>query len=426
MKSQSEINWGYLDHIRNLNRAGAQLEKGGASPQPAVRTSLPERWRGFRAWFWWVEPGIRITAAVSTAFLMEGWLRLYLFFKRTKPSELTNAALNVTASFAEQYPLHLYPVVCKAIELAWLERELPKLLNENSRTLEIAIGDGTLSARVFPRDAKVIALDLSPYSLKQASEKSHVRQAIVCDCMNPPVLDGSFDVLIANNFLHHVTNKEEVLSKWAKIADHAVFNENSPTWASGWAVPYLLAKFGRRKKAGRIAAQIEKDSLQSLESKTALDAHVTRTYDIVQCDSYMSERTFFYAAIFSFIMGCYGPPTPRLLKGLFLSRRLRGLILPLTVRLAKLLIRFDQFQDRTTDSFISYIGKSRNYRPARPGNYLACPDCRIELSETNRCTECDRKYSSTDGMLFLLPKELPDLQPEYSVKMASQIPKEHL
>ena len=149
------------------------------------------------------------------------------------------------------------------------------------------------------------------------------------------------------------------------------------------------------------------------------------SYEILECVSYMSERTFFYCGVFSWIMGCYGPPTPANLKKLFLTK-LRWLALPLSADIAKLLIRFDQHQDRSKDSFISYVCKSRNYVPVKAGNYLLCPNCQGELTETNQCTACRKEYSNTDGMLFLLPEELADLQQGYNYEVSLQTPREHL
>jgi uncharacterized protein YbaR (Trm112 family) len=415
MNEQTEINRGYVDYLRAVNQVGAPGS-----------TAFPSALRLKQAISLWWKRTITVLGLILITLLLEVWLRLYLILRRSKLSPLNQAAINNVDKFVEQYPFHLYPVVCKAFELACLKAELPKLLDLRSSTLEVAIGDGTLSSRVFPADAKVVGLDLSPYSLKKASDKPHVQLAIVCDCLNPPVLEGSFDVLIANNFLHHVTNKEQTLSRWSRIAAKAIFNENSPTWASGWTIPYLLKKLGRREEATRLVNEINSRGLQYLESKEVLDIRVAKSYEITHCDSYMSERTFFYCGLFSFLMRCQGPPTPADLKGLFLSNRLRWLVLPLTANLAKLLIRYDQHQDRSTDSFISYVCKSQNYVPLRAGNYLACPNCRGELSQTNQCTVCSREYSYTDGMLFLLPEELADLQQQYNFEVSRHTPKEHL
>ena len=222
-----------------------------------------------------------------------------------------------------------------------------------------------------------------------------------------------------------MTKKEETLARWSGIAAKAIFNENSPTWASGWPQPYVLRKLGQTDKAAGAADAIEKMSLQSLEPKQRLDEYVLKSYEVDECVSYMSERTFFYCGLFSWMMRCYGPPTPAKLKKIFLTK-LRWVALPLSARLAKLLIRYDQYQDRSTDSFISYLCTSKNYVAAGSGNYLVCAQCREQLSDANVCGGCGKEYSYTDGMLFLLPEELKDLQQGYNYELSLQTPKEHL
>ena len=422
MSNVKEINLGYVDHVRNLNQ-GVNRSANPADARPSLRLRFGLwRHRVFNTVFL---PIFMSVGVISLGLALTLWLRLVLLFKRHQSSPFTSSALGCVDEFLTQYPFHLYPIVCKAFELACLDEHIPDLLKQHSRFVEIAIGEGTLSARVFRNNASVVGLDLSPYSLKKASEKPHVKQAVVCDCLAPPIREGSFEVLIANNFLHHVTRKEETLARWSKLAAKAVFNENSPTWASGWPVPYLLKKTGRKEQAQRAADGIEELSLQSLESKERLDVYVSRSYDILDSVSYMSERAFFYCGLFSWMMRCYGPPTPANLKQLFLTK-LRWLALPLTASVAKLLIRYDQHQDRSTDSFISYVCKSRNYVPNDSGNYLLCPDCRKELNAANRCSDCAAEFTSTDGMLFLLREELADLQQGYSHELSLQIPKEHL
>lgn len=422
MSNFKEINLGYVDHVRRLNQGLHEYANAGVErPSLRLRFGL---WR-YEILHSIVFPALMTAGVVSVGLALAVWLRVVLFFKRHKSSQFTESSVACVDEFLTQYPFHLYPIVCKAFELACLDEHMPDLLKQHSRFVEIAIGEGTLSARVFRNRASVVGLDLSPYSLKKASERPHVKQAVVCDCLAPPIREGSFDVLIANNFLHHVTSKEATLERWSKIAAKAVFNENSPTWASGWPVPYLLKRFGRKEQAQRAADHIEKLSLQSLESKQRVDGYISRCYDIDECVSYLSERTFFYCGLFSWMMRSYGPPTPARLKHLCLTK-LRWLALPLTADVAKLLIRYDQHQDRSTDSFISYVCKSRNYVPAAPGNHLLCPNCRRQLDDTDRCLDCGKQFSSTDGMLFLLREELADLQQGYSHELSLQIPKEHL
>ena len=423
MSNVKEINLGYVDYLRRLNQGGKRSPK--AAPERRTLRLRFGLWR-HAVFNTIIMPAFRTAGLLFVGLAFEIWLRVFLFFKRSQPTQLTSAALDSVDKFVEQYPFHMYPIVCKAFELACLSHELSNLVDKDTSIVELAIGEGTLSARVFPEHASVVGLDLSPYSLKKASQKTHVKQAIVCDCMTPPIRPGSFDVLVANNFLHHVTHKEATLAVWSRIARKAFFNENTPYWASCWTVPYVLRKLGRKESAARVAAQIERDLLQSLESKETLDAIINRHYRIVRSVSYLSARTFFYCSIFSYLIGSYGAPTPGWMKDLSRSKYLGWLIVPLTIDLAKLFIRYDRHQDRKADAFVSYSCESRNYVPDTLENPLACPDCSAALTPANECTACARAYTHKDGMLFLLSKELKDLQHEYSYEVSAQTPEEHL
>jgi 2-polyprenyl-3-methyl-5-hydroxy-6-metoxy-1,4-benzoquinol methylase len=422
MSDVKEINLGYLDHVRKLNKGGASPGKTPESPSLRLRFGL---WR-YSILNTYILPTSRLIGLVTVGLALDVWLRLSLLLKRSKPSKLTGEAVDYVDEFVEQYPLHLFAIVCKAFELAFLSDELSNMLEKDDRIVELAIGEGTLSARVFPKEADVVGLDLIPYSLKKAALKTHVKQAIVCDCMTPPIQPGTFDLLVANNFLHHITHKEKSLAVWSRIAEKAFFNENTPYFASAWTRPYMLEKLGRKQAAAQVSGKIERHLNQCLKPKETLDTIVDKDYEIQRCVTFFSARTFFYCSLFSYIFGCYGAPTPLWIKKLSRSRYLHWLIIPLTSDLAKLLIRFDQNQDRARDTFISYSCKSRNYARETLENFLSCPDCGAALNLSNQCTTCVREYTSDDGMLFLLPQEMKDLQHEYSHELSARTPAEHL
>lgn len=448
MKEQTEINRGYLDHMRSMSRAQIPVE----APKDLTRLTLG--WRlvasGSRALPQGVKRGLKpiwlatlslpglsairqaVGSAVTSLVLVVSsvtlivWLKLYLRLKGSRIDDPNLCAIEHVSKFVEQYPFHLYPIVCKAFEFAFLENKIAELLREEARFLEVAIGEGTFSARIFPANARVVGLDLSPYSLRKARQMPHLKQAIVCDCLRPPIGGGYFDVILANNFLHHVTQKEQTLANWSRVAGKVLFNENTPYWASSWPAPYLLRRLGFNKAAARTANQIERTAIQCLKRKEVLDAAVLKEYEIVESTSYMSERTFFLCAIFSFIMRCMGPPTPPHLKHWFLNTPLRRIALPLTDCLAKLLIRFDQFQDRASDAFVSYLCQSRHSSLGRHDLYLLCPQCDRELSLSDQCKECGQTYSSMDGMLFLLQEKLDHIRRDYDPETAVSLPNEHL
>src|SRR5262245_20355364 len=351
------------------------------------------------------------------------YLRLSLG-RRPDASAFHRQALECVDLFVEQYPLHLYPVLCKSLELTVLREELSGF-QDGRRVLEVAIGDGTLSARVFPPEANVVGLDINPEYLHHARQMKHVREAVVCDCLNPPLCSGSFDLIVANNFLHHVTQKSRPLAAWSLIAEYAVFNENTVFWASSWVNPYVMAMLGMKERASRASRDIERTHWQSLLEIDQLNEIVRTNYEITRAVSYLSARTFFLCAIFSFLMRCTGPPTPWLLKRLFLGP-LRPLALPLTKALARLLVRFDEFQDRAKDAYVSYVGRSRTFNRSVEMSYLACPACGGTLDTRAACVKCGMEYVRRDGLLFLLAQELDHIRTGYQAAVAATLEKELL
>lgn len=453
MGKTDEINRGYLRHPASENGtpgipAAQQIHDAPVPLQwrmvaavsgvmrPALKRRLRRGWVAILSWRnedHRLSAPLRVISQLVTTpllilftVLLGAWLKVYLSIKRFPIAPLNERAMKRVPEFVEQYPLHLYPVVAKSFEFAFLESEAHRLVNRGARWVEMAIGEGTFSAKIFPPNADVVGLDLSPYSLRKAVEMPHVKHAVICDVLRPPISGGHFDVIIANNFLHHVTKKEQTLAKWSKLARRLIFNESTPYWASGWVTPFLLKKMGFKGAGQRAADGIEELMLQDLEPKEALDKLVRKDYEVLESASYFNERTFFLCAIYSFIMRCYGPPTPGYLKSFFLSKYMRWLTVPLTTGTARLLIRYDQFQDRSRDAYVSYVCDSRNPSQARTTNFLACPRCGGELTETDRCTRCRKQYSRIDQMLFLLPAEMEHVEREYDSEKALLTPREHL
>jgi ubiquinone/menaquinone biosynthesis C-methylase UbiE len=352
-------------------------------------------------------------------------LRLRLLFKpRTADDGLTQAAVARVPLFAEQYPLHLYPIVAKAYELACVGEYVRASTTENSRIVEVAIGDGVLSALVFGRERRVVGIDLSPYSLMKATRQPHVAEAIVGDGLNPPVAPGSADLLLANNFLHHVTAKSETVKQWGAVAKRLVFNENTQYWASGWFAPYAMRSLGMRGAAQRLADRIEQGNLQCLWPADRLRTMVQQHGTIIEQRSFMSERTFAICAFFSFLLRCYGPPTPAPWRNI--AHALGGPVRWLTVKLAQALVEYDAFQDRRRDTFISFYVQPAAQPSRQDGAFLLCPDCRVPLAAADRCGSCSRQYQRREGMLFLLPPELARVETEFHPEAASQLPAQHL
>jgi len=355
------------------------------------------------------------------------FLRLRARIRGTPLSAFTRAAMGHVGEFVWQYPMHLYPVLAKAGEFAFLESRLRTAVVQGDRILEVALGDGSFSQRLFPPTARVIGLDLNPYSLCKAIGMPHVERAVIADCTNPPVRPGSFDLLLANNFLHHVTEKERSLANWSRIAAQVCFNENTRYWASSFFVPFVLGRLGFTEAGEQETERIEATHWQHLWTSEHLDDLVKQYYSIAERRSFLSEWTFFLCGVFSWLMAASGPPTPPILKRAMNAFPLRRIAHPLTAALACALLEYDESQDRTRDAFVCYLCDT-GVRPdedarSRP---LACPDCDGVIGAEDRCAGCGRAYRTSGGMLFLLPKSLDDVRAGYDQALAESLTSEQL
>lgn len=405
-----EINRGYINHIERL---------GGDSFAPKD-AFIRQLWQRF---VWGNEIRyILLPFMYIFSLCLVICLSLYRYFKKGIPSSLHKKSMDYIKEFVTQYPMHLYPVVAKSLELSFLREHLEG--HAKGKIVEVAIGEGTLSKRIFSEDKKVVGLDLNPYSLVKTRGMSHVAKRVVCDCLNPPIALGTFDFLLANNFLHHVTEKRMTLSNWAQIADDAIFNENTPVWASAWIVPYVLSKLGMSNWSRKSAKNLEVLGMQYLEDEKSLDEIVNEFYIIKKRESFMDAKTFFLSSLFSAFMRCYGPPTPERLKKLFLGK-LKFIAIPLTKRLAELLIHYDSHRSRKADAFISYVCKSKIFSAYPSDEFFICPECRAGVKD-NVCLACGKRYMISDDMLFLLPEYLSSVKDAYHSENVEKISAEHL
>jgi ubiquinone/menaquinone biosynthesis C-methylase UbiE len=402
----TEVNRGYLDHIRRWSRPSVTLG--------ARLRSLAKR-------------GVQVLLVPVTLLVGVGLLISLRVAEIRRPAStrasIYDEALTFVDGLVEQYPMHLYPLVAKALELAYMKKRLASILREDSRVVEVAIGEGTLSARIFSESHQITGLDLNPHSLAKAARLPHVARAIVGDGLHPPIRAGAFDLLLSLNFLHHITDKRTTVANWTSIARVSLFNENTTYWASSWTIPYVLRLLGLARPANRYARRIEAFSLQHLLGRAPLEEEIRSVAQVREETSFLSERTFFLCGLFSFLMLCYGPPTPSVVKSLFLGV-LRPLALPLTSSLARRLLASDAHEDRTKDTFVFFECDGK-IRESVPVGDLVCPRCGVGLTGS-LCGGCGANYPQSDGMLFLLPPQFSYVFDDYSRHEAAPIPTEHL
>lgn len=413
-KKELEINRGYLDFIKKLGGPSESVDRETGARKTFNIFKLGIFKDCFRLLF--------LPALLSYGIALWVYLSIRVKIGKNKISPFYQKSVHFLDEFARQYPLHLYPVICKSCELVFLNEYFK--YSPEDKIIELAVGDGTLSNRVFPAQAGIVGLDLNPYSLFKTNQYGHIKQRVVSDCLNPPVRPGAFDWLLVNNFLHHITDKEKSLSNWSKIASYAVFNENTPFWSSSWTLPYLLSRLGLQGLSARVTRGIELMSLQCLREEGELDKIINKDFVIEKRLSFFDADTFFLSSVFSALMICYGPPTPQLLKKIFLGP-LRSLALPLTRKLAEALLYYDSRKTREKDVFINYLVKSRNAVPDKSGEIFLCPEC-SGLIDNNSCLKCRRQYRVIDNMLFLLGDNFKNIEASYNPSVAREIPAEHL
>lgn len=370
---------------------------------------------------------ISILSLIIYGLLLIIFLRGYLLFtNKQRYPELSVNAIKYIPEFISQYPMHLYPVVAKSFELAFIKDNINKILNKlEAGIVEFAIGDGTLSNKIFDKQNKITAFDINPYSLVHTKNYQHVSKRIVADCLNPPIQNKGASFIVSLNLLHHVANKEQVLLNWARIAPYALFNENTNYWATGWFNPYMLRLLKLNYAAVSEANKIETHNLQALRSKKQLEMIINNYYEIIKQDTFLNETVFFLCSVCSFLLGCYGPPTPRVQK-LILNKVLWPVTKAITYHMAKALIEYDAVSNRSKDTIIFWIGKSKFIENIYLVNdlNLICPEC-SELLQDSQCEKCGRSFEEKDGMLFLLPKEL-EKEIYYSLSRGMILGREHL
>ena len=360
-------------------------------------------------------------------FGMGAGLLVWRFVYGRPLNGLHKKALRNIDLFLEQYPMGLYGLLCKSFELAFLADIVKKDIEKPKKdVIEVAIGEGSFSRRIFKRKRSVVGLDITPDSLFHTTRMPHVRQSIVSDCLELPIEHGTFGFLVANNLLHHISNKRKVLAQFSRIAEFVLYNENTPAWTDHQTMPFFLRAVGLKEKATAIVKELNQRYLQDLWPLSRCDHEFERHFFKLERESFLNQRTYAAAFLFSAIYGGTAPVEPEV-KAILLSRPLKTLTLWLTRHLAKLLIAYDFCQKRKDDVFVNYYGKSRKYKKVSTPNYLLCPECKKgSLKKSLRCAKCGTSYQTMDGMIFLLEKKNNDIAVNYSFRRGEIKVAEHL
>jgi hypothetical protein len=395
-----EVNRGYFDYVVNLkNKIG--LYKNG------TRLLLLPRLLLF--------PIILLYAVALWAALSA---TRRLSYQRRLNDDVLSRAEAMTA-FVEQYPFHYYPILAKGYELMLLRDLMKQHQVDPSNLVEFAVGEASLSHRVFEGvQSAVIGCDLNPYSLLQCKKYAHFKALVVADVTDPPLVPGTVDCLLSMNFMHHVSQKREVLSRWSLVAERAIFNENTNFWASASCWSSLLRMLGLKQAAAQAAKAQELASHQSLLAEDEIDTMVSENYSILERFKFIDRSTMLLSNISSwFMIGVYGPPTPEVIKKI--SKPFRELAKAVT----KELYLWDQSRDRKHDVFLLYFGKSIHFRRQEDEPHFVQPGKSGSFSlEQAR----QKNLPCKDGMVFLLADEHQSIFGAYDAKTRAEVAHQHL
>jgi SAM-dependent methyltransferase len=430
---QQEINLRYIPREHPVAVPLARTDGTTARLKHAVVSTRPGQWlRSFwhfllrvrnrlrpaqlQRQFLLVQRLLLLPVAYGTSLVLIVYLKLKVGAKRDSINPLHFGAIEQVDDLAEQYPLSFYPILYKSIQISYLKQELRDKLRAEARFIEMAIGEGSLSRRFFPPSANVVALDINTRALRRAATLPHVKDAIICNIMDSPVKPGSFDAVVSNNFLHHVTDKERVLQIWAGLAPTAIFNECTDEWKLAWPGPYVLSKLGMNDWSANRAARVEDKFNNTFLPADVVDAKVETHHDIARRVSYLSKPVMSLCFLFCVLQRANGPLTGEDARPILALCRgiLRPLVMPATRELARLLIVWDALRNRTEDAYVSYTITSRCFSKAEGPGYLLCPNCRKDLGGVPECSACGIKYDRICDMLFLLPKELAHVQSNFN------------
>lgn len=101
-----------------------------------------------------------------------------------------------------------------------LRSEVAALFSSSDEVLECACGTGMLTVCIAPKCMRVVATDLSRNMLKKTRKKCASFRNVVCepaDIMNLHYDDNSFDVVLAANVIHLLSEPERALSEMCRV-----------------------------------------------------------------------------------------------------------------------------------------------------------------------------------------------------------------
>lgn len=106
--------------------------------------------------------------------------------------------------------------------------------------LDVAAGDGVVSACVRQAGAEVVAVDISPVQLRRARARIAGLPVAACDAERLPFVDGTFDVVLSNFGAVLAPDSERVASELFRVC-----RPGGLVALTAWPSDSLIAEVGR-------------------------------------------------------------------------------------------------------------------------------------------------------------------------------------
>ena len=123
---------------------------------------------------------------------------------------------------------------------------------EQEKVIDIGGGTGYVARRIAPLCSSVSVIDQSPRMLNHSEEHEKIK-VIAGNALATPFADGTFDVALLTDVLHHIENQEKLVEEAYRILKPGGRLYIHDSDASHWQVP--IASFFEEIFAGKVYKQ---------------------------------------------------------------------------------------------------------------------------------------------------------------------------
>lgn len=378
------------------------------------KVKLGYRWRIFLARIFF-PLGLCFYAIVYVVLVLAAWAVALSLGRPRRQGPLPpeyETALASYRGFLEIYPTSIYLPVVKSIELGFF-----KTIAKEPPLLEIGVGDGSFSERMFAGcdTDRFLGGDLVPETIFSAQEKGVFKHLAVMDADEVPLPSASAATVLMNNLIHHVPARLQTLREIGRVLKTGgcfVFTDN----LSGWIENAAEYRFLKALKLESLARRYGRWKLDFLMQSLIPDASSWEKlaseegWEMVRAQEFIGPRVMFWCHLFELLnlkqgRAAWGP-LERIISVPFFRRAISG---PMGRIVEVLLVREGTaMEGRGAYLFVCLRKKVASSSPTPAGGdgfTLVCPVCRGALVRSEfewSCSQCRREYPLAKGIPILL------------------------